>query len=306
MFRFCQSLGRETLTTEYKLFALPPALLTPLSEQLVRLVSTGEWTFNHIVERTLKAYIAQFHDRYRDAYSTLESPGQLWIGVHDSGTVHGIPYQGELCLDKLRAHCPDPTTVFELFEVDTSGVVSNTKPHPRLVHYLCEQRKSDILIRDRKAAYIKWSREFRIYTRKLTELYHTPSTRAEFLEYLTEHDVRLDNLPHRIEQKKYHEIRDMMQKKQGIYYWLCKWKDERVRAVLARKPKKVSMKQRHRATRYGPDRILSNVAEMIPYWLPANENMKLYLLRLTFHNKSLVGAKNARVVVNDQPCCVPI
>lgn len=318
MLHFGQFLGRETLSREFKGFALPTALLTPLGDKLLPLAHSGKWQFNHLIYRTLSIYFSQFHDKYQDAFQTVEDDCELWIGVDDSGKIHGIPVKGTLDIDLIRAYCPSPDTVVELFPVSFARE-QIPSPHPRITKFLRDFTSTNMVYEASNSAYRVWRTEFDVYTQKLVDLFNHPDTKGEFMEWLKIHSPETHHLivsTHNftIEQKKFPEIRDYVQRKEGVYYWMCRWKDERLAHIRAKKPTRMTMKHfQARSMRYGPQRILANVPEMIPYWFDRNVGMNLYVMRWTFK----VGVRKERTkfkrslivkhgVVTPEPCCVRV
>lgn len=321
---FGQFIGHETLSREFKAFTLPSALLEPFGEKLLPLAHSGKWQFNHLVYRTLSSYFMQFHDKYGDAFQSLDNKngdGELWIGVDDRGIIHGIPVQGTLDMDLIRSYCPSPDTKIDLFPVSFDREkysIHLPSTNPRITKFLREFTSTNTLFEARNANYRRWRSEFDTYTRKLVELYRDPLTKNEFMEWLRTyspetHDSILSTHDFTVEQKKYHEIREYVQRKEGVYYWMCKWKDERLSEIRSRKPRKFSLKQRHRSTRYGPKQILSNVTGMIPYWFDRNVGMNLYVMRWTFPktgNPCPTSFKRSLIVrhgvVTPEPCCIRV
>lgn len=315
-FHFQQSIGRETLSREYKAFTLNTSLLGVMGDRLLPLARSGKWQFNHLVYRSISVYFSQFHKKYQEAFQTIDEPGELWIGVDDRGMVHGIPIQGTLDLDLLKKSCPDPNTIVEIFPVEfDTNLCRIPGKNPRVSSFIKEFEATNTLFEARNAAYRVWRNNFDKYTKKLVDLYNDPVTREEFLLYLSEHSPEtLADLKHfSIEQKKFLEIRGYIERKEGVYYWMCKWKDDQLAQIRAQKPKKFSVKQRHRSTRYGPVRILSNVQEMVPYWFHRNVGMNLYVMKWTFlkvdHHKPPCFRRSLIVkngILTPEPCCVPM
>lgn len=318
-YQFKQFLGLETLTREYKEFTIPAGFFTPYGDLMLNLAQSSEWRFNHLVKRSIRTYMDSFVDKYRNAFLNPNSGtdyGELWIGVNDKGLVSGIPYQGEIDPSIVQTKHPDTIVEWIPVDIDSSQLIEST--NPRVTHFVTEVTKSMNLLRTQKISYCSWRNEFNRYTLKLVELFNNPTTRQEFLTYVRTHSPETYNQVSAsnfvMEQKKYKDIRHYIERKEGVYYWMCRWKDHRLREIRQTKPARVSMKQRHRASRFGPKRILSKVSDMIPYWMAHNDNMKLYLLRFVFRrNENTVideGALKRTLIVKhgkvtEEPCCVP-
>lgn len=318
-FRFGQALGPETLHREYKEFTIPAHLLTQkFSHQtLIDLCHTGKWTFNDLVKRAILSYFDQYHEKYKHAFCNPASGtegGELWIGVDDTGDVHGIPFVGDLA---AQIELPqDAETVMEWFPIEYTPQDACPTPSKRLQHYLKEEANSSRLLREHQMSYTKWRSEFNVYTRKLKALFDDDTTKHQFFDYVRKKSpetFREISLPHfRMEQKRYMDIRHFVERKEGVYYWMCQWKDMKLRELRLRKPPKVSKKHLHRSTRYGPKRILSKVREMIPLWMSQNEGLRLYVLKMTFSPGAEHSSawKRALIVKHGkttaEPCCIPL
>lgn len=317
--------GRETLAREFKEFTIPSGLF-PQNAPLLEWCKSSVWSFNPIVEKAIINYFDQFYHKYRIALADHPN-AELFIGVDDHGSAHGIPFQGDILHTHVHRHLQKAITPFTKMEwiplsYTQSGTEGQLQTNPRLDHYLKEAEKSNALVENHQMNYTNWRTRFDKYTRKLVDLFNESDTKTEFLEYLQTRapDVHKEvtRPEFRLLQKKYPDIRAMIQKQEGVYYWMCRWKDERLRHIRNSKPKKVSMKQRHRATRFGPQRILSKTSEMFPYWFAHNQDMRLYVLKFTFDSSSssenvlssVSKYKRDYIVKNGQtteePCCVPV
>ena len=111
---YLDDLGCETEDQEYKVFTLNSYIMG--RNDGFKLLKYGAWSFDDLIESTLKTYIRTYFVKYISTFShpnTTVKTGSIYIGVDDDGLVHGIPYSGELTegfikkqilhnLDKLR------------------------------------------------------------------------------------------------------------------------------------------------------------------------------------------------------------
>lgn len=311
MLSFRHFLGHETLTREFKEFALLPECLSPFHRRLPMWCRTGQWneTLTRVVEKSLSSYCTQYVEKYRHAFH--KTGGELWIGVNDKGICTGIPFAS------ARAK-PFQTLDGAVVEWIPLAYESTDLPdvHPRLVQYFGEVAHTSRIQREHSMHYRRWRSEFDVYARRLVDLFRDARTRTEFLSFLShaspETYAEVTRPGFVMQQKHFREIRDCIEQQQGVYYWMCKWKDDHLSRIRMRKPMKVSRKQRQRAERFGPLRILSKVSEMIPYWMQRNPHLRLYVLKLTFAPVLEVAPKFERGLIvkngvtTDEPCCVPL
>lgn len=96
------SLGKETLTKEYKLFTLK--IDEELTEKEIYFyLETGKWLSNEKVMMTLKYYFVKYLPKYISSFSNLPSKrGFFYIGVSDKGIIKGIPFKGNLDKNMLK------------------------------------------------------------------------------------------------------------------------------------------------------------------------------------------------------------
>ena len=65
--------------------------------------------------------------------------------------------------------------------------------------------------------------------------------------------------------------------KDNPWYWVCRWKDERVDEIKLLKPKSPGVW----ANQYMPINTITTIVDMIPLWLEKS-NINLYLIKFTF------------------------
>lgn len=326
-FYFGQNIGPETISIEYKEFTLLSHFLTYTEDEIIHMIKSAiiPTNFNEIVMTSLVHYLKQYVIKYRDAFlhpSSEITHGKLHIGVDDKGRVHGIPYcsifNAEL-LDKYIPELREWCTEVEISPVNTYNTYNTYNEHPRLSHYLKEQQKIKEMKTSREMRYERWKKEFDYYTRKLVDLYNDSESHRDFLDYVNKNAPEIYQMVkkgYKLEQQNYMVIREYLERKEGVYYWVCKWKDEKLAEIRQRKPKPVNLKIIQKSTKYGPKRIFCKVNEMIPYWIQKNKEMGLYLL--TFHYKkdnTILDIKNEKIrtVIQkkikgemiDIPCCLP-
>ena len=100
----------------------------------------------------------------------------------------------------------------------------------------------------------------------------------------------------------------------NVYYWLTRFKDGRIQFLKTIKPKRPVLD-----TKIYPNCLLSTVEHMIPNWMNNNDNMNLYIIKLSFLPNNLSPSeKDIRYLYQGEynycvrsldcmgnPCCIP-
>ena len=63
----------------------------------------------------------------------------------------------------------------------------------------------------------------------------------------------------------------------NVYYWVTRFKDERMKFIKSLKPTRPIVK-----TNIYPNCLISTIEKMIPNWMNNNENMNLFLIKVSF------------------------
>lgn len=92
--------GKETLRKEYKQVTLK-SLFEKCDSGVCEKWFLGEYKFpsdffNFEMLDIIKNYILKYIPKYLSCFSNAEINGKLYLGIHDSGIVYGIPYIGDL------------------------------------------------------------------------------------------------------------------------------------------------------------------------------------------------------------------
>lgn len=330
---FGESFGPETISKEYKDFSFTHSYVPYKEHDLEEFILSGEWTFDNMVEKTIKKYIEIYMPKYVASFlnpSTELDEASFYVGIDDNGIVRGIPYMGSISdLENLVKESIDPMIAgclkFEWISVTyTPSLPQLPQIHPRLSHFYEKKRQINEIIRTREMAYERWIATFAKYSQKLVEIYNDPECRPLFIQYVKEHSPfvyeQIIN-GFEMQQQPYQTIQAYRKSKDNVYYWICQWKDEILRMLQKTKPKPINKRSIQAPLCYGPLRIFSKVKEMIPYWMSKNPNLSLYVLKISIHKdhqapiqfeyksttyvRSLAKSiRNGKVVM--EPCCIPI
>jgi hypothetical protein len=341
---YLDNIGKETLKLEYKIFSMPFQFISDTNENLEKFIIDGEWkpNFNFMINLSVMKYIDTYLPRYICAFLDQHShtnEGELLFGVDDNGTIHGIPYKGDITNDisceKIKKYISNSFLFQEdekksekyLDYLDIEWVKIDFE-RKDISYEIIDQKfeqyqnlKKDVnrRIQKRVRSYQRWKRYHTHYSQKLVDLYNHPSSRKKFEDYVKRNAPRQVYLElingFEIQQKRFNEIQDYRKSQDNIYYWLCEWKDKKIRNILKNKPKPVDLQFLNRPYRYGPIHMFSNFSEMNPKWISRNDNVNLYVLRFSFKRpvdglsisylSSNKKERYYRVLQNENPCCIP-
>ncbi len=333
-------LGDETLTREYKEFTFNHIGLEFNQTVAEDLIKSSKWIFNELIDKNIQKYLRIYLPKYTAGFMDVlseTSSGELYIGVNDAGVIQGIPYQGCINIEMIRNEIE--TVIKEYIICDASKrdlIFDNINvelipleyyesnlpvTHESLVRYY-EQKKGHILKEQMFAnEFTKWYQTFTMYTqKKLVDLFNSEPTRTEIYNYIQNKKpdsvvLKMINDGYQLEIRNHDEITVLKEDINNPYYWVCEWKDLRIDNLKLEKPT-----PKHRfdmPNLFHPINILTKLNCMIPNWMQNNDNMNLYLIKITFKKPQDINEiyyldtfnkinRCYRTLFEDNPCCSPI
>jgi len=334
-----QKIGDETITTEFKEFTFNHAGMDIDSSTVEELITSGTWHFNYHVITNLLKYIKLYVPKYTSAFMNSKSIapfGELYIGVDDFGTVQGIPFQGvlnpEIIHSQLRKVIEDSIIIsndekivnimdyikVELINVSYDNMVLSKHPeiYSNYIESIDDLRKKEYEFQEKNQI---WKDGLSMYLQKLINLFNAEPMRSKLYEYIKMQKpdsivLKMMDASYILEEQVHGKIAELKENIDEPYHWVCKWKDEMIEYYKKTKP---SPKHRILMTKMiQPINILMKVNPMIPYWMQNNENMNLYVIKITFIKPekgievSYLDFFNKittcyRTVDAGNPCCVP-
>lgn len=333
-------LGNETLTREYKEFTFNHGGLEIDPIVAEDLIKSSKWIFNDLIKINIQKYLRIYLPKYTAGFMDVlsETPiGELYIGVNDAGVVQGIPFQGNLNIDFIVSDIQNVINEYvvcsneqkkilldnittELIEID---YVETKLPetHELLLKYY--ELRDEFNLKEKEFAldFSKWYKTFIMYTqKKLVELFNNDPTRKQLYDYIQTKKpdspvLKMMDDGYLLETKTHEEISVLKDDINHPYYWICEWKDLTIDNLKLIKPT-----PKHRIDfppMFNPVNILTKLNCMIPWWMQQNNNMKLYLIKITFkkhHDIKEIYYRDSLNKVNrcfrstfyDSPCCTPV
>jgi len=304
-----QYIGPETLDKEYKLFTLHflGTNLDPHNESYCEeLIRTGKWIFNKSVIENMEYYIEYYLPKYTSSFlqdSFEMDQSEMFFGVSNEGFVQGIPYQGELDIEKIKEK------VNEVLSSDLIKTNNNQELNNLVTVELIKVNTTEFKLKDDQLKFMEeyfnskkdyfaqinlyrkrkkiWYNLMVYYSDKLTILLNNVDTRKLILDYVIEKDpTRFDIINQLKSDKKFKpitgdEIQVLKLDKNTIWHWVTEWKDYITDHIKFYKPETPPYTQR-----IFPINILITMVDMIPQWLD-KDNINLYLIKFSFRKSKL-------------------
>ena len=142
-----------------------------------------------------------------------------------------------------------------------------------------------------------------------------------FEDFITNNDELANNLSNTIAKRNEEDKLENISKSKtkdditNPSYWVCRWKDETLDNLKLCKP--IPSYRSEITPLFNPLNIITKLSCMIPWWMQKNENMKLYVIKITIKKPQdinniyyldIFNKKNRcyRTIVDNNPCCVPV
>ena len=332
-----QDIGIETISREYKELTLNHPFDNTEAEDLIK---SSKWVYNDLIIKDIKQYLLKYLPKYTGGFMDILSEtlvGELYIGVNDAGIIQGIPYQGMLTKEVF---------IDEITSIINTNIVCDSKQKELIINsitfdiipveYIDDSDlspfqdmlskyhvyKKDYNTKEKAYAkeYTEWYNQLNIYTTKLTDLFNWEPTRTELYKYIKINQpesgvLKMMEDGFLIEQKNYEEIAILKDDISSPYYWVCKWKDYMIHDVKQYKP---APKHRYDASHlFDPSQIITKLNCMTQWWMQNNNNMNLFLIKITFKKHQdnneiyYLDTFNKinrcyRTVVDNTPCCMSV
>jgi hypothetical protein len=244
--------------------------------------------------KNIKRYAKYYLPKYTCAFLNRNIKGCLFIGVNDFGFTKGIPYQGELPIDKIKKkmlkvikkrvrHDFINLNFEKLVNIHIYKIISPIKPdldNPQLFTDFIKQKEKFIIEYNSFINKLEnWKIKMNFFTQKLVDLVNNLDSRILLIEYIRTFEpinpvIKILESDFILKYNDNEEIANLKDDQFNIYYWICKWKDEMVDNMKNNKP---SFNDNNFISSI-PYNLIISVSEMIPYWMNYNSNMNLYII----------------------------
>ena len=305
-YKYYEYLGPETLDKEYKLFTLhfSGSDIDPNNtKKCEKIIKDGLWIFNKSVMSNVNHYIEYYLPKYITCFlnqSYSNDSAEMYFGVSDDGFVHGIPFSGDLEIDKInnkfkevldsdlikydKNKCPDIAkhVDLEIIKIDSSKFKFGDNHLKFLEEYFFQKKEYDNVLSDFKRRKQIWCDLMSFYSDKLCNLLNYPNTRSLILKFVEENGKEYDKIIKMLksdkvfEQIEGEEVHDLKKDKETIWYWVTEWRDYITDYIKEFRPTTPSYTHR-----IHPMNIILTLIDMIPLWLNKNK-VNLYLIKFNF------------------------
>ncbi len=315
------NIGLENKNREYKLFNFNPLKISIedgkkyLASGVFCFNDSVEETLANYIQIYLPKYLCSFFNPM--SYLTN---AELYFGINDDGKVIGIPYIGIITedfinhqIDKILSthvkfqNLNAKNKIRNLIKVEVIEVkktnIHNTHKKTYL-KYLNESGKikSDTKIYKKKKDV--WNKMFDFNNPKLFDMINDLETRKYIWKYIkikNKYSIKkfkneyshlepycdVDNYwnlmakiksNNVIKPLKLGSMQQVSNNNLEIYKWVAMWKDSKIAMLKKIKPHKPIKK----INSYYPIFLLSQVQKMIPEWIKKNNDLNVYVIKITF------------------------
>jgi hypothetical protein len=294
-YEFKEFIGKETKCKEYKKFTFNLAGIPIDIPQAEQYCENNLFDFNETVINNLFKYFEYFLLKYVCGYINSGIDGNFIIGVNDFGFIEGIPYQGnipkKMIINKIYEllsnylKFDNNLCLSDLVEIDFIKIKNIPRPTEEVIssytQYNVLKENATHLYNNFLIKITDWRNQHSFVTQKLVDLVNNLDSRVEITQYIRENDptselISLLESDYILEYKSHDQIYHLKKEPNNIYYWVTKWKDEMSFKIRQLKPNYVP-DNCHKSM---PLNIITNVSDMIPYWVHNNSNIKIYAINI--------------------------
>jgi hypothetical protein len=334
-----QYIGKETLVYEYKEFTCYPTGLPVDLKTAEELIKSSKWIYNDLIIKNIKKYLRNYVPKYTVAFMdrlSEASYGELYIGVNDKGVVQGIPFQGILSEEMIKEKIKSVINKYVIYDDNKKQIIIDSVSFELLeleyietelppIHHLLEkyyQTKNEYDLKEQEFSqkFSNWYSQLISYKGKLVELFNLEPTRTELYEYIKKINpdsnvLKMIDDGYQLEPKTHEQTQEKKGDENNPSHWVCRWKDETLENLKLCKP--IPNYRSDIAPLFNPINIITKLSCMIPWWMQKNENMKLYVIKITIKKPQDISNiyyldifnkinRCYRTIVDNNPCCVPV
>lgn len=302
-YKFNNFFGEETLDTEFKVPSMNFCGTMISDDIAVKMLKSNKFIFNDAILSNIIKSMSYYFLKYFTAFmnSNLQH-AELYYGINDFGTIVGFPYMGDFNIDivkkniikiispeniKSRFIKKDIEKMFdiELIEID----YTHQKDNNLYSKFIKQQQYNYLKISSYQRNINKINNNLSLYATKLLTIITNKRTQKELIDYIYNHleykDIKLFyKLQKQIKLGNYpiypsHEmIQIYKEDNTTVYYWLTRFKDDRIAFIRSLRPMRPTLNNS-----INPNCLISMIEPMIPNWMNHNENMQLYLIKISFY-----------------------
>lgn len=334
-----QYIGKETLKCEYKEFTFNHIGLPFDLKTAEELIKSSKWIYNNLIKMNIKEYLRIYLPKYIVGFmdSLSETPyGELYIGVNDFGVVQGIPFQGILSEEMIKEKIESVINEYIICDVNQKQIIIDSISFELVeltyieselpqIHYLLAkyyQTKNEYELKEQEFSQelSNWYAQLISYKIKLIDLFNSEPTRTELYQYIQKINpdsnvLKMIDDGYQLEPKTHEEITIIKDDITNPYYWICQWKDYTIDNFKLSKP--IANYRLDITPLFNPLNIITKLNCMIPWWMQKNEDMKLYVIKITIKKPQDISNiyyldifnkinRCYRTIVDNNPCCVPV
>ena len=336
--------GTETLYKEYKEFTLNKYNINIELNIAEEYCFSNKFTFNNHIINNINKYFNEYMPKYITGFINTKINGELYIGIDDYGFIKGIPYKGTLPYQYIKkllysSFTKNITNIINFnkiikinfIKINYNNIINNEYKtiNPLFQKYIDDKNKYEKKYNIFLNKYNDWKKLYLFYNQKIIDLVNNANSRHMLIEYIKNKDFnnpcinQLESYDYKNNKYNYimkeciHDEIQLIKKNQdktSIYYWVTQWKDEMREQIKITKPKF----NENFNNKNLPVQLITNINNMIPYWLNNNSNMNLYVIIIRINKVNIINnlmyydlyrnkwIKNKRCIVNNEPVMINI
>lgn len=288
--------GNENKSIEFKEFSFNTGGILLNIEKAEQCCNHNIFNFNIFVIQNIIKYFEYFLLKCISAYINSNINGHFYIGITDFGFIKGIPYKGDIPINKIKTKLYQLIkhniiidnkliNINKLIRINIIKIKEPNKPefnvHPDYKNYLIEKEKFLIEYNKYIDNITNWRKQHSFVNQKLVDLINNNDSRQLIIEFIISIDpnniiIKLLKTNYKLEYKSHIKLHKLKLQPTNPYYWVTKWKDHNNILLKNKKP----IFNFEYSMRYTPINLIIGVKDMIPYWFHNNDNMNLYIIHI--------------------------
>ena len=297
-----ESENKETEFKEFYLKISPDSVLS--LEEINFIVANGIYLkkLNKLIFLNLKKYLIYYLPKYLSCFINTKINGKLIFGVNDIGEITGIPYLGQIKINKIYQFINNIVSKY-LDGIDDISQYYDIKfvklnkdiniLDDSADEYIQDMNKRNLRYKTIIEKYIKdkklWLEKIAVFNTKILEILNNLDLRDELIKFIEKFStnkiiIQLLETQHKFSYDKdmYYRIKD----RNHIFFWVAKFKDFKINELQKIKPRKKNL-----PSLVNNSMILSKISNMRYRFIKNNKNLNFYIIEINIKNNNNIYSR---------------
>lgn len=295
----------ENIETEFKEFYLKISPDSVLSlDEINFIVSKGIYLkkLNQLIFLNLKKYLIYYLPKYLSCFINTKINGKLVFGVNDIGEITGIPYLGQMKVNKIYQFInsivykyldgiDDISKYYEVKVIKLSKDVSILDDSAD--EYIQDMNKRNSRYKIIIEKFIKdkklWLEKIAVFNTKLLYILNNLELREELIRFIEKFSKNKNIIKILETQERFSYDKDMyyrIKDRNHIFFWVAKFKDFKISELQEIKPRKKNL-----PSLVNNSMILSRISNMRYRFLKNNKNLNYYIIEINIKNNNNIYSR---------------